>query len=315
MKKIRNSNSTSTTDATKSLLRRYIAYLRLEKGMSPNTIEAYIDDINKLIDFLAQDNLAWHEVTHLRLHDFVCTLQDIGITPRSQARILSGIKSFFRFLLQEGYISDNPTTLIDQPQLGQHLPEVLTLQEVNSMIASVDLTAAEGQRNRTILEVLYSCGLRVSELVNLKLSQLFLDDEYISIEGKGNKQRLVPISPQAIYEIQQYLPQRARLDIKPDEEDYLFLNRRGKHLSRIMVFYIVRDACLRCDIKKTISPHTLRHSFATHMLENGANLRAIQQMLGHESITTTEVYVHLNKQFLRQEIIKYHPRNKQNSKR
>lgn len=189
------------------------------------------------------------------------------------------------------------------------MPEVLTVEEIDAMLSSIDLSTAEGQRNRAILEVLYSCGLRVSELVGLRLSQLYLQDEYICVEGKGNKQRLVPISQQAVREIERYMSDRATLDIKAGEEDYLFLNRRGRHLSRVMVFYIVRDACERCGIKKSVSPHTLRHSFATHLLENGANLRAIQQMLGHESITTTEIYVHLDKHFLRQEVLEHHPRN------
>lgn len=310
MKKNRNSHSPTTTDAHDNLRRRYIAHLRLEKGMSHNTIEAYTDDIEKLAHYLASENISWQEVTQETLHDFVCTLQDVGIGARSQARIISGVKSFFRFLKHENYITDDPALRLEMPQIGRHLPEVLTLDEINRMVASVDRSTPEGQRNRAILEVLYSCGLRVSELVNLRLSQLFLDDEYIRVEGKGSKQRLVPISAQAIHEIQLYLPDRFGLPIQAGEEDYLFLNRRGRHLSRVMIFYIVREACDKCNIDKTISPHTLRHSFATHLLENGANLRAIQQMLGHESITTTEVYVHLDKHFLRQEIIAHHPRNK-----
>lgn len=293
-----------------NLLRRYIAHLRLEKGMSNNTIEAYIDDIEKLLRYLDTTNLSWNEVQRDTLINFVCTLQDVGIGARSQARVISGIKSFFRFAISEGFIEEDPSEQLETPRLGRHLPAILTVDEINSMIASIDLTQPEGQRNRAILEVLYSCGIRVSELVGLRLSQLYLDDEYICVEGKGGKQRLVPISPTAIAEIELYLQHRGELDIKPGEEDYLFLNRRGRHMSRVMVFYIVRNACEQCGIKKSVSPHTLRHSFATHLLENGANLRAIQNMLGHESITTTEIYVHLDRHFLRHEIISHHPRNK-----
>lgn len=299
---------TTTRD---NIIRRYIAYLRLEKGMSDNTIEAYIDDIEKLLRYLDTTDESWKDVQRDTLVNFVCTLQDLGIVARSQARVISGIKSFFRFVLLEGLIENDPSEQLETPRLGRHLPSILTVDEINAMIASIDLTIHEGQRNRTILEVLYSCGIRVSELVGLKLSQLYLDDEYICVEGKGGKQRLVPISPTAIDEIKLYLQSRSELDIKPGEEDYLFLNRRGRHMSRVMVFYIVRNACEQCGIKKRVSPHTLRHSFATHLLENGANLRAIQNMLGHESITTTEVYVHLDRHFLREEIIMHHPRNKQ----
>lgn len=292
-----------------TLLRRYVAYLRLEKGMTSNTIEAYTNDVQKLLQYTASGNLSLQDVDRGTLHDFVCTLQDVGIGARSQARVISGIKSFFRYLKLDGYIDEDPASQLEMPQTGRHLPEVLTVEEIDAMLSSIDLSTAEGQRNRAILEVLYSCGLRVSELVGLRLSQLYLQDEYICVEGKGNKQRLVPISQQAVREIEQYMTDRATLDIKSGEEDYLFLNRRGRHLSRVMVFYIVRDACERCGIKKSVSPHTLRHSFATHLLENGANLRAIQQMLGHESITTTEIYVHLDKHFLRQEVLEHHPRN------
>lgn len=292
-----------------TLLRRYVAYLRLEKGMTSNTIEAYTNDVQKLLQYTASGNLSLQDVDRGTLHDFVCTLQDVGIGARSQARVISGIKSFFRYLKLDGYIDEDPALQLEMPQTGRHLPEVLTVEEIDAMLSSIDHSTAEGQRNRAILEVLYSCGLRVSELVGLRLSQLYLQDEYICVEGKGKKQRLVPISQQAVREIERYMSDRATLDIKSGEEDYLFLNRRGRHLSRVMVFYIVRDACERCGIKKSVSPHTLRHSFATHLLENGANLRAIQQMLGHESITTTEIYVHLDKHFLRQEVLEHHPRN------
>lgn len=293
-----------------NIMRRYIAYLHLEKGMTDNTIEAYIDDVEKLIRYLELSGCSWQEANRDVLVNFVCTLQDVGIGARSQARVISGVKSFFRFLKLEGFIEEDFSESLEMPRLGRQLPSILSVDEINAMIESIDLTVPEGQRNRAIIEVLYSCGLRVSELVGLRLSQLYLDDEYICVEGKGGKQRLVPISAQAIREIEQYMLVRAKQKIKPGEEDYLFLNRRGSHMTRVMVFYIVRNLCVLCGIKKRVSPHTLRHSFATHLLENGANLRAIQSMLGHESITTTEIYVHLDRHFLRHEIIAHHPRNK-----
>ncbi|MBQ5776618.1 MAG: site-specific tyrosine recombinase XerD [Bacteroidaceae bacterium] len=293
-----------------NIMRRYIAYLHLEKGMTDNTIEAYIDDVEKLIRYLELSGSSWQEANRDVLVNFVCTLQDVGIGARSQARVISGVKSFFRFLKLEGFIEEDFSESLEMPRLGRQLPSILSVDEINAMIASIDLTVPEGQRNRAIIEVLYSCGLRVSELVGLRISQLYLDDEYICVEGKGGKQRLVPISAQAIREIEQYMLVRAKQKIKPGEEDYLFLNRRGSHMTRVMVFYIVRNLCDLCGIKKRVSPHTLRHSFATHLLENGANLRAIQSMLGHESITTTEIYVHLDRHFLRHEIIAHHPRNK-----
>lgn len=293
-----------------NIMRRYIAYLHLEKGMTDNTIEAYIDDVEKLIRYLELSGCSWQEANRDVLVNFVCTLQDVGIGARSQARVISGVKSFFRFLKLEGFIEEDFSESLEMPRLGRQLPSILSVDEINAMIESIDLTVPEGQRNRAIIEVLYSCGLRVSELVGLRISQLYLDDEYICVEGKGGKQRLVPISVQAIREIEQYMLVRAKQKIKPGEEDYLFLNRRGSHMTRVMVFYIVRNLCDLCGIKKRVSPHTLRHSFATHLLENGANLRAIQSMLGHESITTTEIYVHLDRHFLRHEIIAHHPRNK-----
>lgn len=293
-----------------NIMRRYIAYLHLEKGMTDNTIEAYIDDVEKLIRYLELSGCSWQEANRDVLVNFVCTLQDVGIGARSQARVISGVKSFFKFLKLEGCIEEDFSESLEMPRLGRQLPSILSVDEINAMIESIDLTVPEGQRNRAIIEVLYSCGLRVSELVGLRISQLYLDDEYICVEGKGGKQRLVPISVQAIREIEQYMLVRAKQKIKPGEEDYLFLNRRGSHMTRVMVFYIVRNLCDLCGIKKRVSPHTLRHSFATHLLENGANLRAIQSMLGHESITTTEIYVHLDRHFLRHEIIAHHPRNK-----
>ena len=240
----------------------------------------------------------------------MCTLQDVGIQPKSQARIISGIKSFFKFLKKEGYIDVNPSELLVSPKLGLHLPDVLTLGEIDDMIDAIDMSTPEGIRNRAIIETLYGCGLRVSELIALRMSQVFVDDEYVIVEGKGNKQRLVPISQQALECIAHYIKEvRCTLSVKPADADILFLNRRGGQLSRVMIFYIVKSLCELAGIHKTVSPHTLRHSFATHLLEGGANLRAIQQMLGHESITTTEIYVHIDRSTLRQEILLHHPRN------
>ena len=245
------------------------------------------------------------------LENFVCTLQDLGIGPRSQARIISGIKSFYKFLAMEGYITASPTQLLEAPKMGRHLPQVLTVKEIDRMIDCIDMSKPEGQRNRAIIETMYGCGLRVSELVGLKLSNVFFDEEYIVVEGKGNKQRIVPIGEVALHNMRLYLEQsRCNMVIKRGYEDILFLNRRGAQLTRVMVFYIIKQLCALAGIRKTVSPHTLRHSFATHLLEGGAHLRAIQQMLGHESITTTEIYVHIDRSRLRREILEHHPRNK-----
>lgn len=294
---------------TNELVKKFTAHLKLEKGLSENTLEAYLNDTAKLLQFAESENKPAMDLTTEDLHRFVCELQDIGICARSQARILSGVKAFFRFLKLDGYIDSDPSELIETPKLGRKLPEILTIEEIDAMVGSIDLSLPEGRRNRAILETLYGCGLRVSELTGLRISQLYLDDGYILVEGKGSKQRLVPISPAAIHEIRLYMLDRNMLPIKKESTDILFLNRRGGQLTRVMIFYIIRNACETCGIRKTISPHTLRHSFATHLLEHGANLRAIQQMLGHESITTTEIYVHLDKSFLRQEILSHHPRN------
>lgn len=294
---------------TNELVKKFTAHLKLEKGLSENTLEAYLNDTAKLLQFAESENKPVTDLTTEDLHRFVYELQDIGICARSQARILSGVKAFFRFLKLDGYIDSDPSELIETPKLGRKLPEILTVEEIDAMVGSIDLSLPEGRRNRAILETLYGCGLRVSELTGLRISQLYLDDGYILVEGKGSKQRLVPISPAAIHEIRLYMLDRNMLPIKKESTDILFLNRRGGQLTRVMIFYIIRNACEACGIRKTISPHTLRHSFATHLLEHGANLRAIQQMLGHESITTTEIYVHLDKSFLRQEILSHHPRN------
>ncbi len=299
-------------DKNRDLIKEYVIYLKLERGLSENSIEAYLNDLKKFISFLNCDEYNVETFENVDFMQFFATLYDIGICPRSQARILSGIKSFYKFLLIDGYIKSDPLANVESPKLGKHLPEVLTLEEIDLITDSFDLSQPEGHRNKTIVEVMYSCGLRVSELVNLKISNIYPEEGYVIVEGKGKKQRIIPISESTIKEIKLYLESRKHLDIKKGCEDILFLNRRGGQLSRVMVFYIIKKQCEVCNIKKNISPHSLRHTFATHLLEGGANLRAIQQMLGHESIATTEIYVHLDREFLRKEILVYHPRNNGN---
>lgn len=292
------------------IIRKYQQYLKLEKSLSPNTLDAYLTDLDKLISFLILEGIDILEVCLADLQRFAAGLHDIGIHPRSQARILSGIKSFFRFLTMVEYLETDPSELLESPKIGFKLPEVLTVEEIDQIISSIDLSKTEGQRNRAIVETLYSCGLRVSELVNLKLSDLYFDEGFIKVEGKGNKQRLIPISPRAISEIRLYFIDRNQIEIKQGQEDFVFVSqRRGKSLSRIMVFHMIKELAEKAGITKNISPHTFRHSFATHLLEGGANLRAIQCMLGHESITTTEIYTHIDRHMLRSEIIEHHPRN------
>ena len=292
------------------ILSKYKVYLRLEKSLSDNTVSAYLADISKLFQFLKDEQIHPFDVTLDNLETFSANLRDLGIQPRSQARILSGIRSFYHYLILEDYLQADPSELLESPQTGLHLPEILTLEEIDTLIESIDLSTNEGQRNRTILETLYSCGLRVSELCNLKLSDLYLEEGFIKVEGKGSKQRLIPISPRAIRELQLYFLDRNQISIKKDYEDYVFISKRGKNISRITVFHIIKTLAEAIGMKKTISPHTFRHSFATHLLEGGANLRAIQCMLGHESIGTTEIYTHIDKNRLRSEIIEHHPRNK-----
>ena len=292
------------------ILRKYKVYLKLEKSLSDNTVNAYLADIHKLFQFLADEQIHPLDVTLENLETFSATLRDLGIQPRSQARILSGIRSFYHYLILDDYLEADPSELLESPQVGLHLPEVLTIEEIDNLIESIDLSTKEGQRNRTILETLYSCGLRVSELCNLKISDLYLEEGFIKVEGKGNKQRLIPISPRAIRELQLYFIDRNQFSIKKDYEDYVFISKRGTNISRIMVFHIIKTLAEAIGMKKTISPHTFRHSFATHLLEGGANLRAIQCMLGHESIGTTEIYTHIDKSRLRSEIIEHQPRNK-----
>ena len=292
------------------ILSKYKVYLRLEKSLSDNTVSAYLADISKLFQFLKDEQIHPLDVTLDNLETFSANLRDLGIQPRSQARILSGIRSFYHYLILEDYLQADPSELLESPQIGLHLPEILTLEEIDTLIESIDLSTNEGQRNRTILETLYSCGLRVSELCNLKLSDLYLEEGFIKVEGKGCKPRLIPISPRAIRELQLYFLDRNQISIKKDYEDYVFISKRGKNISRITVFHIIKTLAEAIGMKKTISPHTFRHSFATHLLEGGANLRAIQCMLGHESIGTTEIYTHIDKNRLRSEIIEHHPRNK-----
>ena len=291
------------------IIRKYQQYLKLEKALSANTLDAYLTDLDKLLRFLKAENIDMLSATLDDLQRFAAGLHDIGIHPRSQARIMSGIKSFFHFLIMADYREDDPSELLEGPKIGFKLPEVLTVEEIDTIIATVDMSKKEGQRNRAILETLYSCGLRVSELCNLKLSELYFDEGFIKVEGKGSKQRLVPISPRAIKEIKYWLLERNVGKIKKGFEDYVFLARWGNSISRIMVFHLIKELAEKAGITKNISPHTFRHSFATHLLEGGANLRAIQCMLGHESIATTEIYTHIDRNMLRSEIIEHHPRN------
>lgn len=295
------------------VLKQYSAFLLLERGLAENTRLGYLSDVDKLMRYLDDYNLSLKDVTLDHLHNFIAELHDLGISSRSQARIISGIKSFFRFLKLEKHIETNPALLLESPKVGRKLPEVLSVEEIDEMISWIDLSSNEGQRNRAIIETLYGCGLRVSELINLEINKLFFQEEYIVVKGKGNKERIIPISPVAIHEIELYFEERKKLNIKPGEENILFLNRRGRRLTRVMIFYIIRELAKLAGIRKEISPHTLRHSFATHLLEGGANLRAIQQMLGHESIATTEIYIHIDRSRLREEILTFHPRNQKKS--
>ena len=291
------------------IIKEYVQWLKLEKSLSPNTVDAYQRDLRKLLDFLRVEGIDFLDVRLDDLQRFCAGLHDIGIHPRSQARILSGVKSFYHFLVLADHLEADPAELLEGPKIGFHLPEVLTVEEIDRIIDAVDMDKPEGQRNRAIIETLYSCGLRVSELCGLRLSDLYFDEQFIRVEGKGGKQRLVPISGRAVKEISYWLLDRSHGRIKPGNEDYIFLARWGNRISRIMVFHLVKELADRAGIAKTISPHTFRHSFATHLLEGGANLRAIQEMLGHESIATTEIYTHIDRQMLRSEIILHHPRN------
>lgn len=295
-----------------ALIIEYEGFLKLEKGMSPNSIEAYLSDIGKLQQFLelSQVESGPEELDREQLSRFLTWISELGLSARTQARILSGIKAFYHYLLMEDLVEKDPTALLEGPRLDSKLPEVLTVEEIDRMLDLIDLSHPQGRRNRAMLETLYSCGLRVSELVQLKISGLYRAEGFIRVIGKGDKERLVPVSSRAIREIDLYLPDRNTHNIQSGHEDILFLNRRGKMLTRNMVFTIIKDLARAAGIQKTVSPHTFRHSFATHLVEGGADLRAVQEMLGHESITTTEIYTHLDKAYLREAIISFHPRLK-----
>lgn len=299
-------NSLSET----ALHAKYARYLLLEKGLSQHSIDAYLTDLQKLTVFFAARQLSYKTVTLQHLESFVAELYDKGIQPRSVARVISGVKSFFRFLTLEDSLSEDPSTLLEVPKMGLKLPTVLSIEEIDALLAVIDVSTAEGTRNYAIIETLYSCGLRVSELVNLRFSDLFFDKGFIRVQGKGEKQRLVPVSDIAIEKIQNYLHYRSQIKIEKGSEDIVFLSGRGRAISRITVFHYIKKYAAEIGLKKIISPHVFRHSFATHLLERGANIRVIQEMLGHEKITTTEIYTHLDRNFLRQEIIEHHPRNK-----
>ncbi len=293
------------------LVQKYRQYLLLEKGLSANSISAYMTDLRKLLDYTAERQLTMEDVTTTNLEELFAQLYDKGIKPRSIARMLSGVKSFFKYLFLEDYIQVNPAELLDTPSIGLKLPTVLSIEEIDALLSIIDVSTVEGARNYAIIETLYSCGLRVSELTSLRFTNLFFDEGFIRVDGKGSKQRLVPISDVAIQKINNYLVYRNSMIAKKGSEDFLFISKRGTPISRITVFYYIRKYAEEAGIKKTISPHIFRHSFATHMLERGANIRYVQAMLGHEKITTTELYTHLDRNFLRQEIISHHPLNKE----
>ncbi len=294
----------------KTAINGFKHYLRLERAMSANTVEAYLDDVTKLRQFSESQHIQPQSITPSQLQDFLAWINGFGLSSYSQARILSGIKTFYLFMALEHGLTENPTALIEAPRLGRKIPDVLNITEIDSLIAAIDLSTPEGMRNKAMLEVLYGCGLRVSELVGLKISNLFLDVEFIKVEGKGSKERLVPIGTQAAKYLRIYLEEvRVHQKLKPGYEDSVFLNRRGASLTRVMVFIIIKDLAAKIGLQKKISPHTFRHSFASHLVEGGADLRAVQEMLGHESITTTEIYTHVDRDYLRSVITQYHPRS------
>lgn len=288
------------------------SYLKLEKSLSQNSIAAYVNDISKLIVFLDKNykNVGPLKVKLEHLKSFIAWLNEREISPRTQARTISGIKSFYKYLLIEGKISSDPTALMESPRIGRKLPDILSMEEIDSLIDAVDLSKAEGQRNKAMLETLYSCGLRVSELVGLKITNLFFEQGFVKVEGKAGKERLVPVSGRAVDEVKQYLNEyRKKLNVAKDSENILFLNRRGRKLSRVMIFTIIKNLAEKIGLEKSISPHTFRHSFATHLINGGADLRAVQEMLGHESILTTEIYTHLDRDYLKSTIQQFHPRS------
>lgn len=292
-------------------IKNFIDFLRLERSLSANSINAYYNDIKKLEEFLELKklNISPKQINDEHLQNFIYWLNELGLCSASQSRIISGIKSFFKYLLLDNQIDKDPSALLEAPKIGRKLPEVLSIEEIDQLIQAIDLSLPEGQRNKAIIETLYSCGLRVSELIKLRISNLYFEQGFVRIIGKGNKERLVPISQKAIKEINYYLEDRKKLKIHQGFEDVLFLNRRGKQLTRVMIFTIIKRLAAKANIKKNISPHTLRHSFASHMIDGGADLRAIQEMLGHESIITTEIYTHLDREYLRDAIIEHHPRS------
>ncbi len=301
---------TNTGTISPQILRRYMQYLRLERSFTGNTLDAYVRDLQKLLNYYADLGIDFRRVTLEQLDQFSGTLQELGVQPRSVARILSGVRSFYRFLVLEKEIETDPTELLENPQIGKHLPEVLSIQEIDDIEQVIDKSKTQGVRDVAIIEMLYSCGLRISELCNLKMSELFLEEGYIRVHGKGRKERLVPIGEQAIEKLRQWFVIRTGVKAKPGHEDYVFIStKRGTKLSRITLFVYIKDYAQRAGIQKNISPHTFRHSFATHLLEGGANLRAIQAMLGHEDISTTEIYMHIDRSHLREEILEHHPRN------
>ncbi len=297
------------------LRRRYVRYLRLERGYSENTVEAYTHDIDYLLNYLRNENLKTEDVKLDNLENFAAVLYEFGIASSSQARILCGVRSFFKYLVISGILKDDPSELLEAPTVGEHLPEVLSTEEIDRMEAAIDLSKWEGQRNKAIIELLFSCGLRVSELVNLKFNDVFEREKFLRIVGKGDKERLVPISDTALHEIRLWLYDRNLMNVKPGEQDYVFLNRRGAHLTRTMILIMIKRTADDAGITKTVSPHTLRHSFATELLKGGADLRAIQEMLGHENIKTTQIYTHIDITTLREEILTHHPRNKRKNTR
>ncbi len=294
-----------------SYIKGFQSFLKLERSLSENSIEAYVHDVAKLVQFLefTKNELQPNEIDLHILQSFLKWINELGVNPRTQSRIISGIKAFYKYLLMEDIIKNNPTELIESPKIGRKLPDVLSVDEINKLIDAIDLSKPEGQRNKALLETVYSSGLRVSELINLRISNIFEDVGFVKIIGKGDKERLVPIGSIALKQIKLYKETcRVHIDVKKGCEDFVFLNRNGNKLSRVMIFIIIKDLAAKIGLKKKISPHTFRHSFATHLIEGGADLRAVQEMLGHESITTTEIYTHLNREFIRQNIIDYHPR-------
>jgi integrase/recombinase XerD len=291
-------------------IKNFVSFLKIEKGLAENSIFAYQNDVSKLYDFALAHRLDVDQLTYEHLKEFIADLYDLGLSARTQARIISGIKQFYGYLMLEDFVKDDPSELLEMPRLARKLPEVMSIEEIDSLIAAINLSKTESHRNKAIIETLYSCGLRVSELVNLRFSDLFFEEGFIRVIGKGNKERLVPVSPTVEKEIGIYNDHvRRHQTIKPGNENVVFLNRRGAQLTRVMIFTIIKDLAEAAGLKKSVSPHTFRHSFATHMIEGGANLRAVQEMLGHESITTTEIYTHLDQRFLRDAIISFHPRN------